>query len=214
MKARKTMESIGTKAPAMAGAVALLMLVLVILFAIVAPGLGAGAEPARSSLQETAPADEPTFKAGIPGLTMVDVRDHKFLWREIEELQSWERAERITIAEYRSKVIEKTIHFLELEGAEADEFSAVGSNAVASTREAFARMRRPGGDPRGDGAVLSAGLHSAAARVGSLMQEGKPRHQLFTPGCKKWLLKLAFGPKESKEAQQSQAATEAEASGK
>jgi hypothetical protein len=165
-------------------------------------------EEVRASAQEAglpgaqgASGAEPEFRPGISGLKMVDVRDHKFLWREIEELQIWERGDRISIAEYRSKVIEKTVHFLGLSGAAADEFAAAASVATASIRESFFQRRRAGGDPGGVQAQFSSDLRAAATRVTSLLQK-EPRHQLFAPECKKWLLKLAFGPSEAKEARE------------
>lgn len=144
---------------------------------------------------------EPKFRPGILGLTMVDVREHKHLWREIEELQKWERADRISIAEYRSKVIEKTGQFLRLGGAEADEFAAVASGAITTTREAFLTWRRDDGDPKVREVQFSSDMRGAVTRVTSFLQK-EPRHQLFVPQCKKWLLKLAFGPKEAKEAKE------------
>ena len=88
---------------------------------------------------------EPEFKPGIPGMKMVDVRDHKFLWREIKELQSWERSDRISVAEYRSKVIEKTAHFLELDGTTADEFATTASGTATdqSVDTAYRIIREP-----------------------------------------------------------------------
>ncbi len=181
-------------------------------FAVVAAAIlvpcGTGADEARSSAQEAGspgakgpPGEEPEFRSGIPGLKMVDVRDHKLLWREIEELQRWERADRISIAEYRSKVIEKTTHFLGLGGAAADKFAAAASEAVETVRESFLQGRRAGGEPSGAQSQFSSEMSGAVTRVVSFLQQ-KPRHQLFAPECKKWLLKLAFGPKEAKEAKQ------------
>ena len=146
---------------------------------------------------------EPEFKPGIPGLKMVDVRDHKFLWREIDELQAWERGERITVAEYRSKAIEKTAHFLELEGAVADDFIAASAAAVDSVRKSFFE-RQANGETSGVEGGFSSELRAATLRLTSLLQE-EPRHLLFAPGCKKWLLKLAFGPSEAKEKQEKRA---------
>ena len=141
---------------------------------------------------------EPVFTPGIPGVRMEDVRDHRFLWREIEELQLWERRDRISVAEYRSKAIEKTSHFLGLDGAAADEFAASASEAVATVRESFFQEH-----PRGVENKFSSDLDAAATQVTSLLQE-EPRHQLFAPECKKWLLKLAFGPGEAKEAREAE----------
>ncbi len=159
------------------------------------------AEEAGSPEGKEASAAEPEFKPGIAGLKMADVRDHKHLWRDIEELQVWERGDRISVAEYRGKVIEKTAHFLGFGGAAADEFAAAASEAVASIRESFLARRATAGD--GVGARFSSDLRAAVTRVTSLLRED-PRHQLFAPTCKKWLLKLAFGPDEAKEASEAQ----------
>lgn len=165
------------------------------------------ASPAALEARE-ASASQPVFKPGIPGLRMTDVRDHKFLWREIEELQLWEQGDRISVAEYRSKVIEKTAHFLELRGAKADEFTAAAAAAVAGIRESF-HNRQPA-ETGVVGAQLSSDLNAGVSRVAALLGEA-PRHQLFAPDCKKWLLKLAFGPREAKEARE---AREAQAGGR
>jgi len=147
---------------------------------------------------------EPEFKPGIPGLKMVDVRDHKFLWSEIEELQRWERGDRISTAEFRSKVIEKTAHFLGFGGNEADMFAAVADEAVAGVRESFVELRRSGVNPGASRTRFSSDLAASVDDVTALLH-GEPRHQLFAPGCKKWLLKLAFGPTESRESKQDRA---------
>lgn len=144
---------------------------------------------------------EPVFTPGIPGVKMEDVRDHKFLWREIEELQKWERGDQISIAEYRSKVIEKTAHFLGLGGVTADEFKAAAAEAVTNVRESFLRMRRAGENPGGLGTRFSSDLSAEVKRLAVFVQD-EPRHHLFEPECKKWLLKLAFGPREAREAGQ------------
>jgi len=154
-----------------------------------------------STEAETDSAPEPIFKPGIPGLKMVDVRDHKFLWREIEDLQRWERGDRISVAEYRSKVIEKTAHFLGFGGAGVSEFSTAAGDAVSGIRESFQLMQRLGENPGAAGTRFSSDLGESVSRVVSLLQ-GAPRHQLFQPECKKWLLKLAFGPREDKEAKE------------
>jgi hypothetical protein len=147
------------------------------------------------------PSGGPTFEPGVPGLKMVDVRDYKFLWRELDQLQVWERGERITVAEYRDKVIEKTAHFLELEGAAADDFIARAADVVDSVRDSFARHQKPGPTHVGGGGGFSTDLSDAADQLASMLGD-EPRHQLFAPECKKWLLKLAFGPKEAKEARE------------
>lgn len=150
----------------------------------------------RLAYAEGDAAAEPEFTPGIPGMKMVDVRDHKFLWYEIRQLQDWERTDRISVAEYRSKAIEKTAHFLELRGDAGKEFTAVAAEAVADVREAF--RKNP---PVGESTAFSSDLSAAVADMSSLLGEA-PRHQLFAPECKKWLLKLAFGPKEAKEAKE------------
>jgi hypothetical protein len=163
-------------------------------------------EPAESWLASAAhegSPDEPAFEPGIPGIKMVDVRDYKFLWRELDELQRWERGERITIAEYRSKAIEKTAHFLELEGQTADDFAAGASEAVAAVRASFKQRQQPGPEHVGSGGGFSDDLGAAAEQLTSLL-DGAPRHQLFAPEAKKWLLKLAFGPREDKETREAQ----------
>lgn len=145
-----------------------------------------------------APADQPKFEPGIAGLMMVDVRDHKFLWREIDELQLWEHGNRISVAEFRTKAIEKTAHYLQLEGSAAAEFEATARSAVESVRTAF-KERRATPESSGVEGEFSAQLAAAAERLEGVLGEA-PRHQLFAPESKKWLLKLAFGPRESKEA--------------
>ena len=148
---------------------------------------------------------EPVFKPGIPGVQMVDVRDHRFLWREIEELQTWERSDRLSVAEYRSKVIEKTAHFLGLSGAAADEFTEAAFQAVARVRTAFQQKRLAERKASGAPPQFSTDLRTATTQVTALLKQ-EPRHQLFAPDCKKWLLKLAFGPREAKEAREAKAA--------
>jgi hypothetical protein len=155
-----------------------------------------------ATAEETAQA--PELKPGIPGLKMVDVRDHKHLWREIEELQTWERGDRISVAEYRGKVIEKTVQFLGFEEASAKGFTTAAAEAVAGLRESFRAGRRADVDPAEAQALLDSGLTTAVTRVTSLLRK-EPRHELFAPDCKKWLLRLAFGPSEAKEAKEAKA---------
>lgn len=150
--------------------------------------------------QESAPA-EPEFKPGIPGLKMADVREHKHLWREIEELQSWERSERISIAEYRSKVIEKTTVFLGFTGEAATAFSTLATSSVTGLREAFAAGRKTDIDPSRPDSAFAAEMTATVERVTAKLSP-EPRHQLFVPDVKKWLLRLAFGPSEAKEAKE------------
>lgn len=185
--------------------------VLVMVATLVAAGAGAlpGSDPAPAEVKKTAEA-APELEPGIPGLKMADVRDHKHLWREIEELQTWERSDRISIAEYRSKVIEKTAQFLGFDGAAADRFAATSTLAIASVRESFRAGRRPEVDPASAQAQLSADLEAAAARVTAVFRQ-EPRHALFVPDCKKWLLRLAFGPSEAKEAREAKRAEPGEA---
>lgn len=180
---------------------------------LVAPGLGvaAGSDPAAAPAEVKGTAEAaPVLEPGIPGLKMVDVRDHKHLWREIEELQSWERSDRISIAEYRSKVIEKTAQFLGFEGAAVEQFTAASTAAVASVRESFRAGRRPEVDPTSAQTQLAADLEVAAARVAAVFRP-EPRHKLFVPDCRKWLLRLAFGPSEAKEAREAKQAEPGEA---
>lgn len=162
------------------------------------------ASPEGSPEDKGASGAGPVFNPGISGLKMVDVRDHKFLWREIAELQRWENSERISIAEFRSKVTEKTAHFLGFGGAEAAAFSTAARDAVAGVRESFQMMRQSGENPGGVGTRFSADLSAAVNHITLLLQD-EPRHKLFAPECKKWLLKLAFGPNENKEDRQARA---------
>ncbi|TMA44889.1 MAG: hypothetical protein E6J83_08355 [Deltaproteobacteria bacterium] len=153
---------------------------------------GAGRQEAGSSPRGVASRDEPEFSSGIPGLKMADVRDYKLLWREIEELQQWELGDRISVAEYRSKTIEKTADFLGLAGSAANRFTTVASDTLASIRESFFRRGRVDADPQVAEAEFYSGMRGGVTRVTSLLGE-EPRHRLFAPDCKKWLLQLAFG---------------------
>ena len=169
-----------------------------------------GAEPAPSSVpavnpeaaKAAAPATEPEFKPGIPDLTMDDVREYKHLWREFEELQVWERSDRLSVAEFRSKAIEKMAHYLGVEGAAADDFDAAAGAAIAAIRTSFKTRGEAAGQPGGMEARFSADLAAATASLTGVLDQERPRHQLFEPDGKKWLLKLAFGPKEAKEARE------------
>lgn len=100
-------------------------------------------------------------------------------------------------------MIEKTAHFLELSGKSALRFTRAASQAVVDVRASF-HHRREGGRTAG-GDRLAADLNKASARVTSHLQ-AKPRHRLFAPDTKRWLLKLAFGPQERKEAREVRAA--------
>jgi hypothetical protein len=182
-----------------AGAAVLPRLFAVALAVLLTVPGGAGAE---------VPASEPVFKPGIPGLKMADVRDHKHLWLELDELQSWESGDRLSVAEYRSKAIEKTALFLGLGGAEADRFTAVASEQVAALQESFRQSRRPEADLVAANARFAADVEQAVDHLRSLLAPA-PRHQLFAPDCKKWLYKLAFGPKEAKEAKEAKEIKEA-----
>lgn len=168
------------------------------------PGADPSAPPVRSGLVLSGERLE--LEPGIPDLRMEDVRDHKFLWREIDELASWEHGDRITVAEYRSKVVEKTAHFLGLGVAAADELAAVATVEVAAIRAAFRDRPETGGATSGVEGRFSSDLAAATARVTALLGD-EPRHQLFAPETKRWLLKLAFSPREAKERQESAAAT-------
>lgn len=175
---------------------------LVLAALLVTHGAGAAQEPAKTA---------PELKPGISGLKMADVREHSHLWREIGELQTWERSERISVAEFRSKVIEKTAQFLGFEGDAAQEFTTAAAGAVAGVRDSFRASRQPDLDPVEGQAVLDAGLTEAVARVTARLRK-EPRHELFAPDCKKWLLKMAFGPSEAKEAKEAKVAKAAEPS--
>jgi hypothetical protein len=172
----------------------------------------AAASPAAEETEaHEASGPEPIFRPGIPGLRMVDVRDHKFLWREIDELQAWERGNRITVAEYRSKVIEKTAQFLGFTGPAAGEFAKTAFGAVAMVREAFFDRPQTGGETGGVEARFPSDLEEAVARLTSALDEDEPRHRLFAPEGKRWLLRLAFGPREAKEAREARQAEQAPA---
>lgn len=139
------------------------------------------AQDAFSSLSEP--------QAGIAGPTMKDVRDHNFLWDDIHKLERLEQQGRIDTEEYRYKVIELSAVYLELEGAAADEFARVASQAVTSVRESFVRMRRGAGGYQ----AFQADMDAAQVRVRALLQN-EPRHELFGTECGKWLRRLALGP--------------------
>ena len=63
-------------------------------------------------------------------------------------------------------------------------------------------VSQPPADPETSGVEnFTADLEAAVGHLEAQM-EGEPRHRLFAPDCKKWLLKLAFGPKEAKEARE------------
>lgn len=175
---------------------------------LVAQGTQAQApETETSKAPET--NQEPEFKPGIPGLKMVDVRDHRLLWRELDQLQSWERGERISIAEFRGKSIEKTSHFLGFEGDAAAEFAAASSRAIAELRQSFKEGKLVAGEQGEEQADhFAADLAAAVARVTAQLGD-KPRHQLFAPECKRWLLRLAFGPSERKEEREAAATAQA-----
>lgn len=148
--------------------------------------------------------NEPVFTPGIPGMTMKDVRDHKFLWHEIGELQNWEHDNRISIADYRNKAIEKTAHYLELDGKDNDKFVVTARETIAEVKQAI-RENPPVNGNR----VFESELNTAIAKMNSLLSDA-PRHQLFEPEWKKWLLKLALGPNSRKEAKQAKEARQAQ----
>lgn len=181
---------------------------------LAAHGAGAaeGPTPPAAPPAEAKAASEaaPELTPGIPGLKMADVRDHRHLWREIEELQTGERADRISVAEYRSKVIEKTAQFLGFKGSAGQEFTTAAAGAVAGVRDSFRAGRRPEVDPAAGQALFDTGLDEAVARLTAQLRK-EPRHELFAKDCKKWLLRLAFGPSEAKEAREAKQAKEAEA---
>ncbi len=178
---------------------------------LAAHGAGAAEGPAPAAPPAEAKTDSgaaPELTPGIPGLKMVDVREHRHLWREIQELQTWERADRISVAEYRSKVIEKTAQFLGFKGSGGQEFTTAAAGAVAGVRDSFRAGRRPEVDPAAGQAMFDTGLDEAVARLTAHLRK-EPRHELFAKDVKKWLLKLAFGPSEAKEAREAKQAKEA-----
>ena len=178
---------------------------------LAAHGAGAAQGPAPAAPPAEAKAASeaaPELTPGIPGLKMADVRDHRHLWREIEELQTWERADRISVAEYRSKVIEKTAQFLGFKGSAGQEFTTAAAGAVAGVRDSFHAGRRPEVDSAEGQAMFDTGLDEAVARLTAHLRK-EPRHELFAKDVKKWLLKLAFGPSEAKEAREAKEAQEA-----
>ena len=178
---------------------------------LAAHGAGAAEGPAPAAPPAEAKAASeaaPELTPGIPGLKTVDVRDHRHLWREIEELQTWERANRISVAEYRGKVIEKTAQFLGFKGSGGQEFTTAAAGAVAGVRDSFRAGRRPEVDPAEGQAMFDTGLDEAVARLTAHLRK-EPRHELFAKDGKKWLLKLAFGPSEAKEAREAKEAKKA-----
>ena len=64
-------------------------------------------------------------------------------------------------------------------------------------RTAFAERGRTGGNLGGLNSPFSADLRASVERLAAQLGE-EPRHELFAPECKKWLLKLAFGPRENR----------------
>lgn len=166
---------------------------------------GAAEGPASSAVAAPSagaqPPAEPAFKPGVPGLTTADVREHKTFWRAFEELQKSEYSNRITIAEYRRRAVDQAAQFLQLRGTAAKDFTAAASGAIITINESFLRWRRTNGEAAAEEARFETDLTAAIARVSSLLKD-KPRHQLFEPDCRKWLLRLAFGPKAAKEAKE------------
>jgi pantoate kinase len=79
---------------------------------------------------------------------------------------------------------------------------------VAGVRDSFRAGRRPEVDPAEGQAMFDTGLDEAVARLTAHLRK-EPRHELFAKDCKKWLLKLAFGPSEAKEAKEAKQAKEA-----
>lgn len=180
---------------------------------LAAHGAGAaeGPTPAAPPAEARAASEAaPELTPGIPGLKMADVREHQHLWREIEELQTWQRADRISVAEYRGKVIEKTAQFLGFEGSGEQEFTTAAAGAVAGVRDSFRAGRRPEVDPAEGQTLFDTGFDEAVARLTAHLRK-EPRHELFAKDVKKWLLRLAFGPSEAKEAREAKQAKEAEA---
>lgn len=164
---------------------------------VTVPGASASAAPSA----EAPSSAEPAFKPGVPGLKTADVREQKTFWREFEELQKSERSNRITIAEYRSRAVGGAAQFLQLRGAAAKDFEAAASGAITTINASFLRWRRTNGEAAAEEAQFHADLDAAVTRVRSLLKD-EPRHRLFEPDCRKWLLRLAFGPKAAKEAKE------------
>ncbi len=141
----------------------------------------------------TGPAEEASSwhpEPGIPGLSMKDVREHEYLWSGIRDLEGLRRKGTIDVGEYRYKVIELSAAYLGLEGEEARVFAEAASEAARSVREAYLQMRR------GDGgyAAFRSEMDAAERRVRAQLRR-EPRHELFAPGCGKWLRRLALGPR-------------------
>lgn len=208
MRARRRWWGVVLESAALRSRIALAWLFVALPSLALAQAASTSASPAPAA-GESSTATEPELKPGIPGLKMTDVRDHKHLWREINELQSWERSNRISVAEYRGKTIEKTAQFLGFAGADAENFNGTARRAVAAVREAFERTRRSDADPSNPDPQYDAAIHAAVEQLTDLLKS-EPRHELFRPDCTKWLLRLAFGPKESKEAQEAKTPPPAE----
>lgn len=152
-----------------------------------------------------ASATEPELKPGIPGLKMADVRDHNHLWREIEELQGWEVGNRISIAEYRNKAIEKTGQFLGFEGEAATSFASASMATVLALRDASRASSNPEISAEESDKIYREGLASAESRMNALLTD-QPRHQVFKPKVRLWLLRLALGPDNREEDRENKAA--------
>lgn len=175
---------------------------------IVLLGISTGPlQSAESTAPTSPPAAEPELKPGIPGLKMADVRDHNHLWRELQELQEWEVDNRLSIADFRTKSIEKTAQFLGFEGAEAERFSSVSMETLTSLRAASRASKDAKLSMVESEEIYKAGLDSAVVRMQGLLQD-KPRHQVFEPKLKLWLLKLALGPSDAEEQREAKAAQE------
>ncbi|MFN7961093.1 MAG: hypothetical protein U0002_07460 [Thermoanaerobaculia bacterium] len=175
---------------------------LLMLFAWVSAGwLPASASEAQAG---QSPA-EPEFQPGIPGLKMADVRDHEHLWAEFEELQRWEHGDRISIAEFRTQAIEKTSVFLGLTGPAQESFQSWAASAVKRIRGSFHADRQSDHDPSVASSQFSQDL-AAAVSEGDAALGDSPRSQLFAKRLKEWLLRLAFGPTEAKEAREARSA--------
>ncbi len=179
-----------------------------LLLALGCVSLGPTLHPALAQTPPpTAPATaksgstEPEFKAGIPGLKMADVRDHKQLWRDLDEIQVRESGDRISAAEFRRQSIELTSRFLQFEGGAADRFALAAADEVAWLRRAFLKSRQNDASTASGGDPFSGDLSASASRLSAFLGDA-PRHRLFIPDEKKWLLRLAFSPREKKEARE------------
>lgn len=177
-----------------------LLLAALVAFSSATTGLAGAAEEPSSAPASTA---EPELKPGIPGLKMADVRDHNHLWRELEELQEWEVSNRITIADFRNKAIEKTGQYLGLEGEAAKTFATSSLAVVLGFRDASRASGKPERSVEESDQLYRQALESAESQMKGLLTD-QPRHQVFQPKLRTWLLRLALGPDNREEDRESQ----------